>query len=386
MQFGAAQPVAELRHPGHAARAVVQVRAERGSGTGPPVGNRGGRCGRGPARAGPVRRRRLGDRGQERRRRDHRRRRAPTTWTGSVTAARLLPAPFVAPNFLLLTGHSSHVKCHHATAVTASSAPIARTGDPNRMRRKNPVSLFDTRVPAVLLRTDRNPFHHGTLGAVRSLGRAGVDVHVVADCAQSPVRASRYVSALHTPPPPGASPADIAVVLRRVAARIARPAVLIPMDDACRRGGAAAGGAGARVPAARPAGRAARTRGRQGRAGRRVRVPGRADPETLVPDGTAEAARAAWRLGLPVVAKVEPALAGASGRRVAQHRAGAFGAGGRGAVPAGRGGGQPAAAPGVPAAGAGPRLVLPRVRRPLGRGAGGRSRPQDARQAAWRRS
>ncbi|CAM5300558.1 hypothetical protein STENM223S_05721 [Streptomyces tendae] len=95
------------------------------------------------------------------------------------------------------------------------------------------MSLFDTRVPAVLLRTDRNPFHHGTLGAVRSLGRAGVDVHVVADCAGSPIRASRYLSGLHTPPPPGASPAEITVALRRVAARIARPAVLIPMDDAC---------------------------------------------------------------------------------------------------------------------------------------------------------
>ncbi|NEC75809.1 DUF4865 family protein, partial [Streptomyces rochei] len=95
------------------------------------------------------------------------------------------------------------------------------------------MSLFDTRVPAVLLRTDRNPFHHGTLGAVRSLGRAGVDVHLVADCAGSPVGASRYVSRVHTPPPPGASPAEIAAVLRRVAARVARPAVLIPMDDAC---------------------------------------------------------------------------------------------------------------------------------------------------------
>ncbi|MGW0585464.1 ATP-grasp domain-containing protein, partial [Streptomyces sp. NPDC002920] len=93
-------------------------------------------------------------------------------------------------------------------------------------------SPLDSRVPAVLLRIDRNPFHHGTLGAVRSLGRAGVDVHVVADSAGSPVRSSRYVRQLHPPPPPGAAPADIAAVLLRVAARIQRPAVLIPMDDA----------------------------------------------------------------------------------------------------------------------------------------------------------
>ncbi|MFJ8191523.1 ATP-grasp domain-containing protein [Streptomyces sp. NPDC096094] len=166
------------------------------------------------------------------------------------------------------------------------------------------MSLFDTRVPAVLLRTDRNPFHHGTLGAVRSLGRAGVDVHVVADCAQSPVRASRYVSRLHTPPPPGASPADIAVVLRRVAARVARPAVLIPMDDACA---VAVGRMRAELAPAYllpdlPGALPERVADKAELAGvcASLGVP---HPETLVPDGPAEAARAAWRLGLPVVAK-----------------------------------------------------------------------------------
>ena len=94
------------------------------------------------------------------------------------------------------------------------------------------MSLLDTRVPAVLLRTDRNPFHHGTLGAVRSLGRAGVEVHVVADSTGSPVRRSRYVHHMHSPPPPEASAEQILAVLRRVAGRVGRPAVLIPLDDA----------------------------------------------------------------------------------------------------------------------------------------------------------
>ncbi len=166
------------------------------------------------------------------------------------------------------------------------------------------MSLFDTRVPAVLLRTDRNPFHHGTLGAVRSLGRAGVDVHLVADCAGSPVGASRYVSRVHTPPPPGAPPAEIAAVLRRVAARVARPAVLIPMDDACA---VAVGLARAELapsyllpdlPGALP-GRVADKAELAGVCAA-LDVP---HPTTLVPDGPREAARAAWRLGLPVVAK-----------------------------------------------------------------------------------
>ncbi|WP_338698106.1 ATP-grasp domain-containing protein [Streptomyces sp. Q6] len=92
--------------------------------------------------------------------------------------------------------------------------------------------MLDPCVPVVLLRIDPNPFHHGTLGAVRSLGRCGVEVHVAAEAEGSPVARSRFVNRMHLPPPPGASPDEVVEVLRRTAARITRPAVLIPMDDA----------------------------------------------------------------------------------------------------------------------------------------------------------
>ncbi|MEU9336760.1 ATP-grasp domain-containing protein [Streptomyces sp. NPDC048290] len=163
---------------------------------------------------------------------------------------------------------------------------------------------LDTRVPAVLLRIDRNPFHHGTLGAVRSLGRAGVETHVVADGTASPVAASRYLTAVHEPPAPGAPDEEIARVLAEVAARIARPAVLVPLDDASALA-------------------TARLRTRLAPAFRLPALPGplaervadKAElaalctglniphPTTLVPGSAAEAGRAAWRLGLPVVAK-----------------------------------------------------------------------------------
>jgi len=167
-----------------------------------------------------------------------------------------------------------------------------------------PVSLFDIRVPAVLLRIDRNPFHHGTLGAVRSLGRAGVNVHVVADSAGSPVSRSRFVRQLHPPPPPGASAHDIAVALRRVAARIARPAVLIPMDDASA---VAVGGLRDELapsyllpamPSAVPEHVADKAELADVCAA--LEVP---HPTTLIPDSPAQAATAAWQLGLPLVAK-----------------------------------------------------------------------------------
>lgn len=51
---------------------------------------------------------------------------------------------------------------------------------------------LDTTVPAVVLNLDANPYHHGALGAVRSLGRLGVPVWTVSATA-SPVTASRYL-------------------------------------------------------------------------------------------------------------------------------------------------------------------------------------------------
>ncbi|MDX3577418.1 ATP-grasp domain-containing protein [Streptomyces sp. FL07-04A] len=167
-----------------------------------------------------------------------------------------------------------------------------------------PQSPLDTRVPAVLLRIDRNPFHHGTLGAVRSLGRAGVDVHLVADSTGSPVRTSRFVRESHPPPTPGAAPADIAATLLRVAARVERPAVLIPMDDA----GAIA------VSRMRDELTPAYLLPQQPRAlpervadkAELVALCAAADvphPLTVIPDSAAQAASEAWRLGLPVVAK-----------------------------------------------------------------------------------
>ncbi|MER7188094.1 ATP-grasp domain-containing protein, partial [Streptomyces hyaluromycini] len=163
------------------------------------------------------------------------------------------------------------------------------------------MSLLDIRVPAVLLRIDRNPFHHGTLGAVRSLGRAGVDVHVVADSAGSPVRKSRFVRQLHPPPAPGASHAEIAAVLRRVAARIARPAVLIPMDDA------SAIAAGRLREELTPAyllpqqpGTLPERVADKAELAEVCAAAGIPHPLTLVPDSAEQAASAARRLGLPV--------------------------------------------------------------------------------------
>ncbi|MGH3309525.1 MAG: ATP-grasp domain-containing protein [Streptomyces sp.] len=163
---------------------------------------------------------------------------------------------------------------------------------------------FDTDTPALLLRLDPNPFHHGTLGAVRSLGRTGIEVHVVAEAAHGPVGRCRYLHRVHALPPGRTSHAELERTLTRASDAIGRPAVLIALDD---RGAIAVAELSTRLtgryllPAMPPqlpsqvadkAGLAALCAG--------AGIP---HPTTVAPGSAAEAAREAAVLGLPVVAK-----------------------------------------------------------------------------------
>lgn len=166
---------------------------------------------------------------------------------------------------------------------------------------------FTRHVPAVLLRLDRNPFHHGTLGAVRSLGRKGVEVHAVVESGPGPVVRSRYLRAVHAGPDGGLdpeAPEALLECLAGVSERIGRPAVLIAMDDlsaiAVSR---IAGGLTDRfrIPH-QPDNLPARVadKAELSRLCARWDVP---HPETVIPASGAEATEAAWSLGLPVIAK-----------------------------------------------------------------------------------
>ncbi|MEU6124500.1 ATP-grasp domain-containing protein [Streptomyces sp. NPDC047123] len=163
---------------------------------------------------------------------------------------------------------------------------------------------LDTRIPAVLLRIDRNPFHHGTLGAVRSLGRAGVEVHLVADDRESPVRRSRHLHRMHAPPAPGASLAEVAAVLRRVARRLAGPAVLIPLDDASALAVSALyEELTDHFLLPRAPGDVAERVADKASLAQVCALAGVAHPTTLAPESAAEAAGAVDHLGSPAVAK-----------------------------------------------------------------------------------
>ncbi|MFE7133995.1 ATP-grasp domain-containing protein, partial [Streptomyces sp. NPDC057638] len=166
------------------------------------------------------------------------------------------------------------------------------------------MSPFDTGIPALVLRLDHNPFHHGTLGAVRSLGRAGIEVHAVVEAAGGPVARSRYLHRAHRPPGVPADPEEFLETLVRVSERIGRRAVLIAMDDlsAIQAAAQAPRLAGRYLLPRQPAGLPLLLADKAELAGVCARA-GIPHPRTVVPASADEAAETVRRLGAPLVAK-----------------------------------------------------------------------------------
>jgi predicted ATP-grasp superfamily ATP-dependent carboligase len=99
--------------------------------------------------------------------------------------------------------------------------PGARTAHP-----------IDTTTPAVVLKFDPNVMHHGGLGVIRSLGRAGVPVYGVHEGPWAPAASSRYLAGRCFWQP---DPDDVDRVLTgllRLAEHIGCPSVLLTTDDA----------------------------------------------------------------------------------------------------------------------------------------------------------
>ncbi|MGK5530715.1 ATP-grasp domain-containing protein [Streptomyces sp. URMC 129] len=166
------------------------------------------------------------------------------------------------------------------------------------------MSPLDTEVPALLLRLDRNPFHHGSLGAVRSLGRAGVEVHAFVERPGTPLSRSRFLRRAHLFHGDAGSAGDVERALLAAAERIGRPAVLIPMDDVGAITAARLAGRlrGRFLLPALPDGLAERVADKAELAALCARF-GVPHPPTLAPSSAAEAVAAVAELGLPAVAK-----------------------------------------------------------------------------------
>lgn len=88
-------------------------------------------------------------------------------------------------------------------------------------------------VPVLILKIGRYPLSHGTLGAVRSLGRAGVPVHTICEDRFVPYAFSRYLSSrilLPTRPREDAA-GTLLVDLARAAKLLGTKSILVPTDD-----------------------------------------------------------------------------------------------------------------------------------------------------------
>lgn len=87
-------------------------------------------------------------------------------------------------------------------------------------------------LPAVVLKFDPNVMHHGSLGAIRSLGRMGVKVYAVQESAWAPAGHSRYLTGKVLWRPSRLPPSRILAGLLRLSELIGKRAVLLPTDDA----------------------------------------------------------------------------------------------------------------------------------------------------------
>ncbi len=94
-----------------------------------------------------------------------------------------------------------------------------------------PAPGFDTTVPLLIFKISRNPIHHGTLGIIRSLGRAGVPVYVLVEDGFTPASASRWLAGRFVRRPARPDKAQLLSQLLAISRRIGVPAVLLPTDD-----------------------------------------------------------------------------------------------------------------------------------------------------------
>ena len=91
---------------------------------------------------------------------------------------------------------------------------------------------LDGSVPALIVKVGSYRWHHGGVGAIRSLGRLGVPVYAVVEDRRTPAAVSRYLQDRFVWPTTGAEdPGWLVEGFLDIGQRIGRPTVLIACDD-----------------------------------------------------------------------------------------------------------------------------------------------------------
>jgi D-aspartate ligase len=91
---------------------------------------------------------------------------------------------------------------------------------------------LDRSVPVLLVRFGLNPLHHGTVGAIRSLGRLGTPVYSIVEDNFTPAARSRYLTGYFRWPTTGhEEPDELVERLIRIGSSIGERPIALPTDD-----------------------------------------------------------------------------------------------------------------------------------------------------------
>jgi D-aspartate ligase len=90
---------------------------------------------------------------------------------------------------------------------------------------------LDPKYPALILKMSRTPIHHGALGVARTLGKLGVPVYAVVEDAYTPLARSRYLTKAFVWESCPTDPKSFVKAMSLIAEVIARPTIIVPMDD-----------------------------------------------------------------------------------------------------------------------------------------------------------
>ncbi len=90
---------------------------------------------------------------------------------------------------------------------------------------------LDRDVPALLAKIGHYPLHYGGVGAIRSLGRAGVPVYAITEDRRTPAACSRWLAGMFVWPNGGLGPDALLAGFLDIVRRIGDRPVVIPTDD-----------------------------------------------------------------------------------------------------------------------------------------------------------
>jgi D-aspartate ligase len=90
---------------------------------------------------------------------------------------------------------------------------------------------LDAKYPALILKMSHSPIHHGALAVARTLGRLGVPVYAVSEDAYTPLATTRYLKKAFVWDSCPRDPESFVKAMSSIGEFIARPTIIIPMDD-----------------------------------------------------------------------------------------------------------------------------------------------------------